>query len=67
MSKSNNTTISFNFGGLLFTVLVVLKLLKVISISWLWVFAPIWIPFGLLGLFGVIAFVVFLVAAVLGK
>lgn len=35
------------FGGLLTIVFLVLKLTGVIAWSWWWVFAPIWIPFGL--------------------
>lgn len=37
-----------SFSGLLFIVLLVLKLVKVISISWVWVFAPLWIPLGII-------------------
>lgn len=36
-----------SFSGLLFITLLVLKLVKVISISWVWVFAPLWIPLGI--------------------
>lgn len=32
------------FFGLLAIVFITLKLLKVISWSWVWVLAPIWIP-----------------------
>lgn len=35
------------FGGLLAIVFIVLKLTKVITWSWLWVLAPIWIPIGI--------------------
>ena len=35
------------FGGLLTIVFIVLKLLGVISWSWLWVLAPTWIPMGI--------------------
>lgn len=33
------------FGGMLTIVLLVLKVTGYANISWLWVFAPIWIPF----------------------
>jgi hypothetical protein len=33
------------FFGVLAIVFIVLKLLGVITFSWLWVLAPIWIPF----------------------
>lgn len=34
------------FSGLLAIVFIVLKLVGVISWSWLWVLAPLWIPIG---------------------
>lgn len=39
--------INMNFWGLLFLILLTLKLCNVISWSWLWVTAPLWIPFAL--------------------
>ncbi len=39
------------FGGLLFLVLLTLKLLHQIDWSWWWVFAPFWAPFAVLGAF----------------
>ena len=47
---NNKTNISIELGGpafLLFLVFLVLKLCKVITWSWWWVTAPLWIPFGL--------------------
>lgn len=35
-------------GGILFVVFLVLKLTDNIDWSWWWVFAPFWIPFGIL-------------------
>lgn len=49
-----------SFSSLLFIVLLVLKLVKVISISWVWVFAPLWIPLG-------IALVILIIATIIGK
>lgn len=42
---NNNTTVNGGIGfvGLLTIVFIVLKLLGVISWSWLWVLAPLWI------------------------
>ena len=40
------------FFGLLTIALIVLKLIGEITISWWWVFAPVWIP---------LAFVIFLI------
>ena len=39
------------FVGLLTIVLIVLKLLGLITISWIWVFSPIWIALLLWALF----------------
>lgn len=49
-----------SFSGLLFIVLLVLKLAKVISISWVWVLAPLWIPLG-------IALVILIIAIIINK
>lgn len=49
-----------SFSGLLFIVLLVLKLVKVISIPWVWVFAPLWIPLC-------IVLVVLIIAAIISK
>lgn len=46
MRKEGNTAASGGIGffGLLTITFIVLKLLKVIEWSWLWVLSPIWIP-----------------------
>ncbi len=43
---NNNSTTSGGVGlcGLLLVAFIVLKLTKVISWSWWWVLAPVWIP-----------------------
>lgn len=44
-NKSNKSTSKgVGFGGLLTIVFIVLKLLKIIEWSWVWVLSPIWIP-----------------------
>lgn len=45
-NNNNNSTNSARIGfcGLLTIAFIVLKLLNVITWSWLWVLAPIWIP-----------------------
>ena len=46
MSKENNNSVSsggIGFAGLLTIVFIVLKLVGVISWSWLWVLSPLWI------------------------
>jgi len=42
------------FGGLLFLLFLGLKLGHVISWPWIWVFAPLWIPLGLVVLCAII-------------
>ena len=42
--ESEGGGISIGFWGLLALVFIVLKLVGVITWSWLWVLAPIWIP-----------------------
>lgn len=49
---------SVGFCGLLTLVFIVLKLCKVISWSWLWVLAPLWVPVG-------IALVICIIAALI--
>lgn len=53
-NKSNG---GIGFCGLLTIVFIVLKLLKVISWSWLWVLAPLWIPISVAVLIFIIAII----------
>lgn len=43
-NKSNG---GIGLGGVLFVVFLVLKLCKVITWSWWWVCAPLWIPLAI--------------------
>ena len=47
MEKQNFTTTEVSALELLCIVFVVLKLCSVITWSWLWVLAPVWIPLGI--------------------
>lgn len=47
MENSNTSTGGISLLGLLTVAFIVLKLCKVISWSWLWVLAPIWIPLAI--------------------
>lgn len=48
MSENNrNFTISMSWPMVIFTVLMTLKLCKVIDWSWWWVTSPIWLTVGL--------------------
>jgi hypothetical protein len=44
MDKQKTSSGGISFCDLLVIVFIVLKLCKVITWSWLWVLAPIWIP-----------------------
>jgi len=56
MSNSSSSSSGIGFAGVLTVALVVLKLLGYISISWWWVFAPIWVSFVLVIGFLVVVF-----------
>ena len=56
-----NNGVSFN--GLLFITFLVLKLTGVINWSWIWVTAPLWIPFSI----GIFFFVVFTILWILAN
>ena len=47
MERNNNKSKGIGFAGLLTIAFIVLKLCKVITWSWIWVLAPLWISFGL--------------------
>lgn len=51
-------TMGSSFSGLLTLIFIVLKLLKVIDWSWLWVLAPLWISVGFAILIVIIVFVI---------
>lgn len=55
----NNTSKGISFFGLLTIAFIVLKLVGVISWSWLWVLSPLWIPI-VIALLGIMVFVIWL-------
>lgn len=57
---TNNTRGGVGFFGLLTLVFITLKLLDVISWSWAWVLAPIWMPIVI----ALIVIIVLLIASV---
>lgn len=66
--------VTVNFGGIgtiLAIVFMVLKLTGYIDWSWVWVFAPIWIPLalacGILAIYGIIIVVIAIVAAIASR
>lgn len=58
MNNNNNSSGGIGFCGLLTILFIALKLLNVITWSWLWVLAPCWIPIVLIVLFVIIAFII---------
>lgn len=48
MEKNNGTSTGIGFTGVLTTIFVVLKLLKIIDWSWWWVLSPVLISSGLI-------------------
>lgn len=53
------------FCSLLTIVFIVLKLCKVITWSWVWVLAPLWIPLGITVVLLVIALVIAMIASLI--
>ena len=47
MSNNNALGGGIGIGMILFLIFMVLKLCNVITWSWLWVTAPLWIPLGI--------------------
>ena len=58
--------VSINFGGggfILSIIFLVLKLTHVIDWEWIWIFAPVWIPLGLVAAILIIYYIVILLIA----
>lgn len=47
MENNENVSSGIGFMGVLQIVFIVLKLVKVINWSWIWVLSPTWIPFSI--------------------
>ncbi len=58
MEKNTNYSLTIGFPELLTLVFIVLKLCHVITWSWLWVLAPMWIGLGLAATMFIIAFLI---------
>lgn len=64
--------IVYKKGGLgvswiLFFIFLILKLTGAITWSWIWVFAPLWIPIGILIIFGAILTLLLVLMEVINK
>lgn len=57
-----NSSQTIGFSGFLFIALLVVKLVKPEAIDWIWVFSPLWIPFAILAVVGLIIGVIYLIA-----
>lgn len=62
MAEKVVTRGGIGFTGLLTIAFIVLKLCHVIDWSWLWVLAPLWIPFGILLVLAVFFIIIILLA-----
>lgn len=58
-NNDNKTSKGISFLGLLAIAFIVLKLVGVISWSWLWVLSPLWIPI-VIALLGIMVCVIWL-------
>ena len=58
-----NSTEGIGLGGVIFIVLLVLKLTDNIDWSWWWVFAPFWLPVAVV----LVMTLVFLLAAIISN
>lgn len=60
MEQKNTRAVwgGIGFFPLLTICFIVLKLTKVIAWSWLWVLAPLWIPYGLAAILAVVLLIV---------
>lgn len=47
MSDNSSRTSGIGFTGLLTIIFIVLKLMKIITWSWIWVLSPLWISLAL--------------------
>ena len=56
--KKNSITASELFLILLTIVFVTLKLCKVITWPWIWIFAPLWVPFSIGLIICIILFII---------
>ena len=71
MSKNTTVVAGPGFASILFFIFLVLKLCSVITWSWWWVTAPLWIPFalaaGLVGVSLVVALLILIVVFILNR
>ena len=72
MEEGKKVTVNFGgIGTILAIVFMILKLTGNIDWSWVWIFAPIWIPLalvvGILAIYGIIVVVIAIIAAIASR
>lgn len=71
LNIKKDTSGGIDFCGLLTIVFITLKLLNVITWSWLWVLAPIWIPIAIVLIItiitGIVQFIKFIIMKLMMK
>ena len=60
----SNRSGGIGFCGLLTIVFIILKLVKVITWSWLWVLSPLWLPIAIVLVIFIFAYIIGLIAGV---
>jgi len=65
LKKRAKTMMNISLPMTILLVLLILKLMNQIEITWLWVFAPVWIPAAILGLFLITSGVVIVILEIL--
>ena len=63
MSNTSNSGGGIGFFGVVFIILLILKLLGVISISWWWVFSPLIVGFAI----GIICLIIIILTLISKK
>lgn len=66
MAEKKHTS-HFPFGFILFLVFLILKLCGVISWSWWWVFAPLWIPIAFVLVMLLVGFIIVVIKILIRK
>ena len=65
--SSSSRSSGIGFAGLLTILFIGLKLTHVIAWSWVWVLAPLWLSFAIVGVFMLLALVLGLIALIAGN
>jgi hypothetical protein len=63
MKKKNDTEVCYDFtlSFIIICILIILKLTNIITLPWVWVLAPLWVPlatFSVIFIFGILITVI---------